>query len=430
MVKSKQSFEQFSIANYLVKWLFFGTVMALAVGSLVALFLYLLDLVTKLRWNNPWLVYLLPISGIAIYWLYAFWGKKTEAGNNLIIDEIHQPDGGIPARIAPLVLLSTLITHLFGGSAGREGTAVQMGAGIAGLFGKWMRLNKTDVQILLMAGIAAGFSAVFGTPVSGTVFAMEVIAIGTVKYDALVPCLIASMIAHFTCIAWGIQHIQYLLPFNQSSMVNWLPMDILLLSKIIVSGILFGLIAFAFANAQTAIKNLANKYIPYQWLIPAIGGLCIIGLTFLLNTNDYLGLGVVAQNTDGVSILAAFHANGVTHWSWLWKFLFTIITLGFGFKGGEVTPLFFIGAALGNTIAWTLGAPVELFAALGFIAVFAGATNTPLACTIMGVELFGGEHILYYAVACFLAYSFSGHTGIYHTQRTSISKTHFKKHLE
>jgi H+/Cl- antiporter ClcA len=356
----------------------------------------------------------LPFAGIFIYWLYALGGKKTEAGNNLIIDEIHEADGGVPARIAPLVLLTTLITHLFGGSAGREGTAVQMGGGIAALMGRWMSLNKQDLQILLMAGIAAGFSAVFGTPVTGTIFAMEVIAIGAIKYDALIPCLIASIFAHFTCIAWGIQHTAYHLNYT-------------LLIKILFAGILFGLVALLFTSALTNIKKLSNQYVSKKWLIPAIGGCIIIGMTFLLNTRDYLGLGVVAQNADGASILAAFSENGVSHWAWFWKLLFTVITLGFGFKGGEVTPLFFIGAALGNVFAWATGAPVDLFAALGFLAVFAGATNTPLACTIMGVELFGGEHLLFYALACFMAYYFSGHNGIYHAQRISISKTHFKK---
>ena len=426
MLKPKQSFQQFAIANYLVRWFFIITPLALIVGSIVALFLWLLDIVTHLRWENPWLLYLLPLAGMVIYWLYAYWGKKTEAGNNLIIDEIHEPDGGVPARMAPLVLLTTLITHLFGGSAGREGTALQMGGGIAGLLGRWMRLNKADLKILLMAGIAAGFAAVFGTPVAGTVFALEVITIGAIKYQALLPCLMASMLAHFTCIAWGIEHTQYLIQFTNSSTYSWLPFEPLLLTKILIAGILFGLVAFLFATVQTSITKLSNQYIKHKWLIPALGGGLIILLAFLLDTNDYLGLGIVPQNADGASIVTAFKDNGVSHWSWFWKLLFTTITLGFGFKGGEVTPLFFIGAALGNSFAWATGAPVDLFAALGFIAVFAGATNTPLACTFMGVELFGGEHVLYYAMACFLAYYFSGHAGIYHTQRTGISKTHFK----
>jgi H+/Cl- antiporter ClcA len=422
MQSIKKSFEQFSIANYLFKWAFLVTPMAIVVGTLVALFLWLLDWVTQIRWQNGWIIYLLPIAGVFIYFLYQQVGKKTEAGNNLIIDEIHEPDGGVPARIAPLVLFTTLITHLFGGSAGREGTAVQMGGGIAGLFGRWLKLNQHDLRVLLMAGIAAGFAAVFGTPVTGTVFAMEVIAIGSIKYDALLPCLIASLIANFTCNGWGIHHTAYTIHFTHSDANTFFGIDYLLIGKTVIAGIAFGLIAFLFGEMQHNIKEYSNRFIKVKWLIPAIGGSLILALSFLLNTRDYLGLGVTSENANGISIVNAFTQGGVSNWSWFWKLLFTAITLGTGFKGGEVTPLFFIGATLGNTLAWISGAPVDLFAALGFIAVFAGATNTPLACTIMGVELFGGEHILYYAIACFIAYYFSGHSGVYSSQRISHSK--------
>jgi H+/Cl- antiporter ClcA len=422
MLSIKKSFEQFSIANYLIKWVFLVSPMAFVVGSVVALFLWLLDKVTQIRWQNGWIIYLLPFAGVVIYFLYQQFGKKTEAGNNLIIDEIHEPDGGVPARIAPLVLLTTLMTHLFGGSAGREGTAVQMGGGIAGLFGRWLKLNHHDLRVLLMAGIAAGFAAVFGTPVTGSVFAMEVIAIGSIKYDALLPCLFASLIANFTCNSWGIHHTAYSIHFTHADSNAFFGIDYLLIGKTVIAGIAFGLIAYIFGEMQYSIKEFSNRYLKIKWLIPAIGGCLIILLSLLLDTRDYLGLGVTSENPNGISIVNAFTPGGVTNWSWFWKLIFTAITLGTGFKGGEVTPLFFIGAALGNTIAWISGAPVDLFAALGFIAVFAGATNTPLACTIMGVELFGGEHILYYAIACFIAYYFSGHSGIYSSQRISHSK--------
>ena len=418
----QKKFEQFSIANYLLKWACLVTPVALAVGTLVALFLWLLDKVTQIRWQNGWIIWFLPFAGILIYFLYQKIGKKTEAGNNLIIDEIHEPDGGVPARIAPLVLFTTLVTHLFGGSAGREGTAVQMGGGLAALFGRWIKLNPSDLRILLMAGIAAGFAAVFGTPVAGTIFALEVIAIGSIKYDALWPCLMASLVANFTCSSWGIHHTLYNIHFTHTDSNDFFGIDYLLIGKVVVAGLAFGLTAYLFGEMQHSIKEFSNKYIKIKWLIPAIGGCLVLGLSVALNTRDYLGLGVNSENTGGISIVNAFNAGGVNSWSWFWKLLFTAITLGTGFKGGEVTPLFFIGAALGNTLAWISGAPVDLFAALGFIAVFAGATNTPIACTIMGVELFGGEHILYYAIACFMAYYFSGHSGIYSSQRISSSK--------
>jgi H+/Cl- antiporter ClcA len=424
MNKPKNPFEQPAITSHLLKWTLLVLPVSFFAGSIVALFLWLLDKVTLLRWQHSWLLYLLPLAGILIYFLYKKIGKNSEAGNNLIMDEIHEPGGGVPARMAPLVLLTTLITHLFGGSAGREGTAVQIGGSFAALMARTLKLSAPDVRILLMTGIAAGFGAVFGTPVTGAIFALEVLAIGTIRYDALVPCLIAGILADITCTAWGIQHTHYHIHIAEvaTTLVSFIHIDFMLLGKVIAAGVAFGLAGYLFSQMQHTIKNYSNQYITHKWLIPAIGGILIILLCYVAGTKDYTGLGVTAYEPNGISIVSSFNPGGANTWSWLWKIVFTAITLGMGFKGGEVTPLFFIGAALGNTIASVTGAPVDLFAGLGFIAVFAGATNTPIACTIMGVELFGGEHILYYAVACFTAYYFSGHSGIYAAQRLAVSK--------
>ena len=427
MKKTVPSFEQLHIIRHLLKWTVLTIPVALVTGSLVALFLWLLDVVTRLQWQHAWLLFLLPVAGIGIHFLYKLWGKNAEAGNNLIMEEIHEPGAGVPARMAPLVLITTLITHLFGGSAGREGTAVQMGGSMANLLGKWFRLSKEDIRIILMTGIAAGFGAVFGTPLTGAIFALEVLVMGRIQYNALIPCLMASLFGHIVCSAWGIEHTPYhIAGFTTTAPrpYDFLPADVFLLAKVILAGIAFGLVGYLFVLLSHTIKDQSKRIIPtHQWLIPVAGGCLVILLTVVLGTRDYLGLGVLSGNPSGISITNAFHPQGVTYWSWWWKLLFTAITLGTGFKGGEVTPLFFMGAALGNTIATLTGAPVDLFAGLGFIAVFAGATNTPLACTLMGVELFGTDHVLYYAIACFTAYYFSGHAGIYTSQRTAVSKS-------
>ena len=424
-----RNFEQISILNYLLKWFVLVLPVSVVVGSLVALFLWLLQQATELRWNNEWLLFLLPLVGVAIVASYHYVGKNSDAGNNLVMDEIHKPGGGIPFRMTPFIIISTVITHLFGGSAGREGTAVQIGGSIAHFFARLFKLKAEDVRILLMAGIAAGFGAVFGTPVAGTIFALEVLAIGKIKYDALLPCFLAAVGADIVCAAWGIQHTHYSIQSVTQHSAYFFHVDIEMLFWVALAGIFFGLTSYFFAELSHFSKNFFNRTIKYKLLIPAIGGLLIIGLTYLAGTNDYLGLGVITKSGTGTSIVNAFKAGGVDYMGWLWKLLFTVITLSTGFKGGEVTPLFFIGAALGNTIATITGSPIDLFAGLGFIAVFAGATNTPLACTIMGVELFGGENIVYYAVACFIAYYFSGHSGIYSSQRISVSKANLDSPL-
>ncbi len=426
-----QSIEQIAILRFFLKWFLLVLPVSVFAGFMVALFLYLLEQATLFRWQHNWLLYLLPLAGIAIIGLYRFKGKNSEAGNNLIMDEIHKPGGGIPMRMAPFVLVTTVVTHLFGGSAGREGTAVQIGGSLAQWVAKTLRLSPNDTRILLITGIAAGFGAVFGTPITGAIFALEVIAIGRIKYDALLPALMASILADLVCTSYGITHTHYHVGFSEHAATTfpYFNYSYLLLLKIVVAGIAFGLASKLFSELSHSIKSLANKFIHIKLMIPLIGGIIIIGLTFLAGTTDYLGIGVNTATGHGTSIVNAFKAGEIDSWGWLWKLVFTVITLSTGFKGGEVTPLFFIGAALGNTLAIIMGAPIELMAAVGFIAVFAGATNTPIACTLMGVELFGGSNLLYYAVACFVAYYFSGHTGIYSSQKISSSKADFSHHL-
>ncbi|MDK4702934.1 voltage-gated chloride channel family protein [Rhizobium sp. CNPSo 4062] len=413
-------FQQF---RSLFKWIVLVVPMAVVVGSLCALFLWSLDKATAARFDHPWLIFLMPVTGFLMVLVYQRFGRGSEGGNNLIVDQIHEPGGGVPLRMAPFILVSTVLTHLVGGSAGREGTAVQLGGSIASAFAKVFRLSHAEIRILLMAGIAAGFGAVFGTPIAGAVFALEVLTIGRMQYEALIPSLAAAIAADWTCHAWGIEHIQYHIGYLSGISASTFHLDALLLIKVGLAGVIFGLAARCFSEVSHAASAAFKRLCAYAPLRPVIASSVLIGLVYLLGTRQYLGLGVWSPNPSDATILGFFDPAHVDYWSWFWKALFTIVTLSSGFKGGEVTPLFFIGAALGNTLAAILGAPVDLFAALGFVAVFAGATNTPLACMIMGIELFGATHTVYLAVACFLAYICSGHTSIYLSQRLGIAKS-------
>ena len=270
-----------------------------------------------------------------------------------------------------------------------------------------------------MCGVAAGFGAVFGTPVAGAVFAMEVLTIGRIKYTAIFYCLAAAFIAHITCKLTGVQHTAYdmLAVPSVNTLFRWISTDTAMLLKVIIGGCIFGYASRLFSGSLHFIKTGAQQLIPNKWLRPVIGGLLVIAISYIIGSFDYLGLGVANPNPGSVSILSAFKPGGADYLSWFWKLLLTVITLSFGFKGGEVTPLFFIGATLGNVLAVITGSPIALFAAIGFLAVFAGATNTPLACTLMGAELLGVDSIIFFGAACFAAYFCSGHTGIYRSQK-------------
>jgi H+/Cl- antiporter ClcA len=274
---------------------------------------------------------------------------------------------------------------------------------------------------MLMAGIAAGFGGVFGTPLAGAVFAMEVIVVGRMSYEALMPCLIASIFGDWACSAWGVHRLHYKMSAAALHLggtpVNWW-----LATEVALASVAFGLASVLFAEMTHGIHHASRRFIKRPFLRPIAGGLCIIALVYLCGTRDYLGLGESAPRADAVTIFSCFTPQGAGDWSWFLKLLFTAVTLGSGFKGGEVTPLFFIGAALGNTLGRLFSAPVDLFAGLGLVAVFAGATNTPLACTIMGIELFGSQYTIYFAIACFLSYLCSGHSGIYLSQRIGTPK--------
>ncbi|HZZ20097.1 MAG TPA: voltage-gated chloride channel family protein [Opitutaceae bacterium] len=409
-------FRSLGSLRQLALWSILVIPVAVMAGSASAFFLWALDKVTRARWEHPGLLYFLPLGGVAVGFLYHLFGKKAEAGNNLILEEIHVPGGGVPTRMAPLVLLGTLVTHLFGGSAGREGTAIQMGGSLASGYTRWFRIGPANRRILLLAGVAGGFGSVFGTPLTGAVFAMEVLFVGPVQYDALIPLLVSGIVADATCSAWGIHHTAYHIALADGA-ARFAALSPRLLGVTVVAGIAFGLAGKFFAELTHALGGLFKRAIGYAPLRPALGAALVILLTWLVGTRDFLGIGVVSPDPHGVSIVAAFSPGGANVFSWWWKLLFTAVTLAAGFKGGEVTPLFFIGATLGHTLGVLFNVPVDLLAGLGFIAVFAGAAKTPVACTIMGLELFGAPYLVYYALACFLAYYVSGNSSIYLAQR-------------
>ncbi len=402
-----------------LEWGSLSATLGLLIGTACALFHWTLDEVTRIRFEHPELLWLLPLAGAGVAWLYSRFGQSVAAGNNLLIQQIQQPGEGVPWRMAPLIFIGTLFTHLCGGSAGREGTALQMGGGMAGGLAKWLpSLSSPDLRILLMAGIAAGFGGVFGTPVAGMFFALEVAVLGRIEKRAIIPCLLAAMISDFTCAAWGISHTSYpvqsLIPKGASLQLT--PLSFHLVTSAVLGGVLFGLAARLFAGLTHAIEAIFKRTQLSSTAKPMVGACVVIALVSLVGTRDYLGLGVTSPDPAAATIVNAFHSGGVTAWSWWWKMLFTAVTLGSGFKGGEATPLFFIGAALGNTLAPWFGVPVDFCVALGFVSVFAGATHTPIACTVMAAELFGGESILYYALSCLMAHQVSGR-GVYAAQR-------------
>ncbi|MFO7702060.1 MAG: voltage-gated chloride channel family protein [Psychroflexus maritimus] len=413
--KSIYTIEQFKLFHYLFKWTLISLIVGGLVGSATAIFLLALKAATNYREANLLIISLLPIGGLIIGFTYFWLGKGVEKGNNLLLEEYYQSKKRIPFKMAPLVLFGTVATHLFGGSAGREGTAVQIGGAIADQFTKLFRLHDNERKILLIMGMSAGFAAVFGTPLAGSVFALEVLIIGRIRYEAIFPSLIVAIIADYFCVeVWNVPHTIYVI--SEVAQMN-LPN----LGWTIVAGICFGLTAMLFSRLKVFWKSLFSK-IKFAPLRPFIGGIFIAGFVFFAGTTKYIGLGIPI-------IEEAFHTQ-LTSYDFLIKVVLTAFTLGAGFKGGEVTPLFFMGATLGNALFLILPLPMSLLAGMGFVAVFAGATNTPLACIIMGIELFGIEAGLYIAVACVTAYFFSGHTSVYTSQIIGSPKHNLFSYLK
>ncbi|MCC5920457.1 MAG: voltage-gated chloride channel family protein [Cyclobacteriaceae bacterium] len=396
-----------SRTRLVAKYTFFAILVGILSGSASAFFLISLKYVTTLRSENLWLIAFLPIGGFIIGWIYYKYGKRSEGGNDLIIKTINYSKERLPWMMAPLVLFGTLATHLFGGSAGREGTAVQMGGSLADQITRWYDVSKYDRKILILMGVSGGFSSVFGTPLAGTIFALEMSRTGRISYSALIPCLLAAIIADFITITWGVGHTSYQIALVPS-------IDPMVLIYAIAAGILFGVIGWTFSFSKAWFGNQFKTRINYPPMRLFWGGV-IIALSFAaISTDRYAGLGIPV-------IVSAFQET-VPVYDFIAKLFFTTFTLGAGFKGGEVTPLFFIGATAGNAFSQIIPLPISLLAGMGFVAVFSGATNTPLASTIMGIELFGAEAAVFLGIACMVAYLFSGKTSVYSAQEVAVDK--------
>lgn len=383
-------------------------VVGLFAGSASAAFLVALDIATTTRESHRGLVWFLPIAGFCVAWVYLKVGRSVEGGNNLLIDEIHEPRSTVPLRMAPLIFAGTVVSHLFGASVGREGTAVQMGGALADQVTHHLRLDASQRRTLLMAGISAGFASVFGTPLAGAVFGLEVLAVGRLGYRALLGCVVAAIVADQTTTAlWHVQHVHYH-PGVIPAVTAWA------LVAAAGAGIVFGHVGRLFVLATHLSTAWVGRLIGYAPLRSLTGGALVAAAYPMLNAWRYAGLGIPG-------IRDAF-SGPVPPWDFAAKAAFTVASLASGFKGGEVTPLFFIGATLGNALAPLLQMPAPWLAALGFVAVFAGAANTPLACTLMAMELFGAPIGSFAALACTVSYLCSGPVGLYKAQRVGAPK--------
>ena len=389
-----------------LKWIIFAIIVGAIVGLCGTAFYFALSLVTVLRTQNTWLIFLLPLGGLGIVAMYRFLHNEKDTGTNLVISAIHSDDE-LPLRMAPLIFVSTLITHLFGGSAGREGAALQMGGSIGNALGKLFHFDDKDKHVMIMCGMSAAFSALFGTPMAAAILPMEMVSVGVMYYIALVPCVISSLVAHGIAYSFGVS--------NEMFIIRSIPkFGIMTSIEISVLAILCALVSILFCVLLHKSEDLYKRFFTNPYIRVIAGGCIIIVLTLLVGNQDY--------NGTGINIIEHCINGTVRPEAFLLKMIFTALTLGAGYKGGEIVPSFFTGAAFGCLFGNLLGFSPKLCTAVGMTAVFCGVTNCPITSLLISFELFGYDGMPYFLLATALSYMLSGYFGLYRSQKIVYSK--------
>ena len=387
----------------MLKWMAVGGLIGAIGGVIGTAFHVGVDYATELRLEHSWVLYLLPVAGILITALYRV--TKTEGlGTNAIIESVNF-GSKVPLLLVPVIFVSTVLTHLCGGSAGREGAALQIGGGIGYQTGRLLRLDGKDLPLATMCGMGGVFAALFGTPLAATVFALEVVSVGLLHYAGLVPCITAALAGFMVSEAMGVPPTRFA--------VEMPALEAVTLLRVLVLAALCALVSVLFCRTIHSMEHLAGKRVKNVWLRPVCGGIVLIALTLLLGT-DY--------NGAGMDVISRAVAGEAVPWAWLLKILFTAVTIACGFKGGEVVPSFFVGATFGCVMGALLGLPAGMGAAIGMIGVFCGAVNCPLASMLLSIELFGADGMLYFALTCAISYLLSGYCGLYSSQTIVYSK--------
>ena len=388
------------------KWIIFSLIVGGVVGLIGTGFYYTLYYATELRTAHPWIILFLPVAGIVIVGAYKLSRDDKDTGTNLVISAIHSGDY-IPLRMAPLIYVSTALTHLCGGSAGREGAALQLGGSIGNALGRLFRFDEKDKHVMVMCGMSAAFSALFGTPMAAAIFSMEVVSVGIMHYSALVPCVISALVARGIASEMSVEKEEFILDV----IPKFSP-----LSAVEIAGlaILCAIISILFCIVMHKTGEYYKKLFKNPYLRVAVGGVIVVLLTILIGNQSY--------NGAGMNLVALSVAGNAKPWTFLLKVLLTALTLGAGYKGGEIVPSFATGAAFGCLFGNILGFSPSLCAAVGMISVFCGVTNCPITALLISFELFGYEPMPYFLLAVALSYMCSGYTGLYHTQKIMYSK--------